>query len=771
MKDLHSLKETYSFSPEVERVWQGLLPREHSNRAAEGTWTNDNIDGKTPFLDAFEKYDGEPYEICLAHGIVNSWLETEPIIYDGDIIVGVTRPRRVVYEHFSHGLCCSIDDKHLMNRPEYRDKKDEIKERLNRFWRKMEPLNGSDHMYPRCASIFGKEAADQIGRLMWFGGYQGHTVPSYPMLLSLGIDGAKEKIAERMVHFADDERKITLYRAMNILLDGFTAFAEQYAAKAEEKAATAPDADKGNYLRVASICRTIAHKAPETLGEAVQLTWFYSLWDWVDCIGRTDQYLYPFYKKCVEDEGRTVAENYICSLWFRIFENGVHNITLGGVKPDGSDATNELTYLFLQIGRKCHKTHPRITVRFHKNSPKDLMELVVKMWAEGMSDPSVTSDETAVNGLMEYGVPVEDARDYSMLGCQEIEIPGKSNFGCEDGAINLAKIFEYTVNNGCDRFSGARFGLPTGYLTDYTSIEQLWDAFASQIVDLVPKWVELTNLGVDIRVANRSKIVKSIFTEACIERGLDLDDGGAIYNYGVVETCGSSAVADCFAAIQKLVFEEKKISMETLRAAIDADFEGYEKERQMLLHAPKFGNDDDYVDWWCKRILDFFWTEIGKYRSRRGDVFTGACSLLESGIGYGNDTWALPDGRHKGEPLSNTIGPREGNDRCGTTAMLSSVAKLPLKKGVGGTTLNVMLPRSLMQTDELRTDISNMMFVYLMKGGQMAQITTADIEDMRDAQVNPDKHRDLIVRVGGFSIEFVQLGRESQNEIISRYAE
>ena len=766
MKDLHSTKEMYEFSPVCQKIYDRVCKRVRPNREREGTWTNMHLDGKTPFLDTFDSNPDEAYVTVLAKAIVASWLETEPEIDEGDLIVGVTRPRRLCNEHFSYGI--HINDWMLDEEP-YKDRADELREKLERNRSRLVPLDGRRAIDPKAKELVGDFGP--YDEFMWVGGYQGHTVPSYPLLLENGIDKTKEKIAKYRQLYKDDQEKQELYDAFNIILDGFTAYAELYATTAEKKIELTDDeAEKGNLRRIAATCRTIAHKAPETLGEAAQLMWFYSLWDWVDCVGRVDQYFYPFYEKCVKEEGRSVAQDYMCAVWFRVFENGSHNVTIGGQKPDGTDATNELTYLLLQICRRCHQTHPRLTVRFHRNSPRDLMDIIVKMWSEGMSDPTVTSDENAVKGLCAYGVPIEDARDYTMLGCQEIEIPGKSNFGCEDGSLNLAAVFDFTFNNGCDR-KGNKVGLETGYYSDYDNIEDMWLAFEKQIRRITPIWAEITNCGVDIRVANKAKLVKSVFTANCIERGLDMDNGGAIYNYGVMETCGSAAVGDCFTAIQRVVFEQKKMTMETLRKAIDANFEGYEKERQLLLHAPKFGNDDSLSDWWTKRVLDCFWGEIGKCRSRRGGVFTGACSLLEGGIGYGAATWALPDGRFKGEPLSNTIGPREGNDRSGVTAMLKSVAKLPLDKGVGGTTLNVVLPRSLMQTEDLRSDIAEAMFTYLMTGGQMAQITTADLDDMKDAQVNPDKHRDLIVRIGGFSIEFVQLGKYAQDEIISRYGE
>ncbi|MBQ7715313.1 MAG: hypothetical protein IJT70_05530 [Clostridia bacterium] len=769
MKDLHATNEKYVFSAKMRRIFDAIPGREVPNRLKEETWVNTKLDGKTPFCDVFEEMADEPYLIKLAHAIVRSWLVTEPDIFDGDIIVGVTRPRREANEHFSWGIVPQVWNDEIKNSEAYQDKYDETLRRFERLYisdeQTMQQDEFKNRLIPRQDEIFGKDT--DIAGLMWVGGYQGHTVPSYPLLLSLGIGGAREKILRYMKVYDGDAEKQELYRAMLIILDGLRDHALLYSDAALRMASEHPE-DADQYETVAANCRAVSEDAPKTLGEACQLMWFYCLWDWCDCVGRADQYLYPFYEKCVKEEGRDVAEEYIAALWFKMFENGIHNVTLGGQTPDGSDAANELTYLMLQIARTAHKTHPRVSVRFHDSSPAELMDLVVKMWSEGMSDPTVASDKCAIEGLCEYGVPTEDARDYTILGCQEIEIPGKSNFGCEDGSINLAKIFEYTINDGCNR-QGQRVGLPTGYLTDYSSAEELWKAYEKQIEYFVPIWAELTNYGVDVRNANCAKLVKSIFTEACVERGLNLDDGGSVYNYGVVETAGSAAVADSFAAIDKVVFKDRKMTMETLRKAIDADYEGYESERRLLLAAPKFGNDDDEADFWCARVLDCFWSEAGKYRSRRGDVFTGACSLLEGGISMGSFTWAMPDGRHSGEPLSNTIGPREGNDISGVTAMLSSVCKLPLKKGVGGTTLNVLLPAGTMKSESDRAAVASAMRTFLRNGGQLAQITTADLEAMKDAQIHPECHRDLIVRIGGFSIEFVQLDRVVQNEVISRY--
>lgn len=767
MRNVRNAGERYAFAPCMQGVRSAALGRMGTYNDREGT-AGLAPDGKTPFLDAFEALEGRAtYAEALAEGIVRSWLETEPVLYEGEIIVGTPRATRPLVEHFSWGLQYNPE---ILSHPAYAAKRAETALRVARQSSRLFPL-GRRHIDEAGEAIFGAEAyASMEGALWMVGGYQGHTVPNYPKLLRLGIEGTLGEISAAASGTADPE-KLALYRALTRLLEGFSAYIERYAQAASRRAEAALDAqDRARLLCVAENCRAISRRAPETLYQAAQLTWFYALWDWVDCMGRMDAYLWPFYRRAPE-KSCFPPDDIMASIVLKMMEHGVHNITLGGLIPEsGADATNDMTFLILQIVRSLHQTHPRLSIRLHADSPPELLALAVAMWSEGMCDPTVVSDETVIKGLCGYGVPLKDARDYSMLGCQEIEIPGRSNFGCEDGLLNLAKVFEYTINDGRCRVSGHQIGLRTGYLSDYDSTDALYAAYMRQIRHLLPHFIKLCNLGVEIRGANLSKLVKMPFTEDCVARGLNPDAGGARYNYGVIETAGASAVADAFTAIEHLVFQCRRLTMTDVQEAIDANFEGHEKTRLLLQNAaPKYGNDEPLADALACRVVNDFWQEIGKYRSVRGDVFMGACSLLTAGVAYGAHTWAMPDGRVWGEPLGNTIGPRPGADKSGVTAMLNSVAKLPLHLGVGGTTVNVTLPRSLLKTEALRADIQALVRAYLLGGGQMAQMTTASLEDMQDAQRHPERHGDLLVRVGGFSIHFVELGEAVQNEIMSRY--
>ena len=320
------------------------------------------------------------------------------------------------------------------------------------------------------------------------------------------------------------------------------------------------------------------------------------------------------------------------------------------------------------------------------------------------------------------------------------------------------------------RKKDCRIGVKTKHVLECESFEELYESFSQQIAYFVPMFTYICDRGQEERAANHAKLVKGIFTDGCVESGRSHDASGPIYNYGVVETAGISAVADALTAIQKLVYTEKRISPARLWEALQANFEGFEKERQMLLNlAPKFGNDNDEADAMACRVLNTFWDEIAKYTSVRGGRYTGACSLLTGGIYYGSKMGAMADGRFAGEPLASTMGPRPGADKNGLTAMLASVAKLPLHKGVGGTTLNVILSQRFLSDEPRREAVGQILTQFMRSGGQLAQVTTANLEDLKDAKCHPERHGNLIVRVGGFSIQFVQLTETVQDEIISRY--
>lgn len=767
MTDYTSVSEKLVLSHRMEQVHAAVLPRLHKWERRECTDCSElEHGGKNPFLDEFLEHPDRPYVINLAHAIVRSWLITPVVIHPHEALVGITRPYYPFMEHFSWGIC-----QYGFCAAEHTDDFETLG-KIGRAVGQMTPLD-EGHRYRTASAVFGPvtEAVTKEG-LFSAGGYQGHTVPNYTTLLELGLDGVLEKVRRFGTLNSRDKETQELYEAWKILVRGMSRYLEQYADTAACLAKTEADAmQKTYYLQISENCRSVAHQKPQTLYQAVQLMWCLSLWDLVDCLGRVDQYLYPFYEKTKTEPDVISAEDSIVSIMFKLWENGAHNTTVSGCRPeDGTDATNELTFLFLQVLRRIGEVYPRMAVRIREDADPRLLRLIVQMWSEGMCDPSVVSDTCVIPALQKLGVTLTDARNYATLGCQEIEVPGKSNLGCEDGIFNVAKAFEIAMKGGMSTKCGCRIGPETKTFLECETFEELYESFEQQLRHFVPIFAFLCDRGQEERAANHAKLLKGIFTDGCLEKGLPHDAGGPIYNYGVVETAGVPPVADAMTAIKKLVFEEKKISKEQLQQALDANFAGFEKLRQMLLNcAPKFGNDNDEADAMACRVLNTFWDEISKYRSVRGGPYTGACSLLSAGVTFGAEMGAMADGRFAGEPLGNTMGPRPGADKHSLTAMLASAAKMPLEKGVGGSTLNVMLSRRLLSDEQRKEAVAQIIGQYMRSGGQLAQITSADPEDLKDAKLHPERHGDLIVRVGGFSTQFVQLTDALQDEIISRY--
>ena len=769
------VNEKLVFTNRMKEVEKGIRKRLRPRDFREMTLIDPvSTNGNNPFADVFEEMPNSPYVIKLANSIVRSWLETPLVIYPHEAVVGITRPTYPIMEHFSWGITFhedKIDSEHGFLTEEAISSE---KQRIERLREGMTPLAFS-HVDNYGIEMLGKEHYEELVKTGMFlaGGYQGHTIPNYVTLLDSGLDKMLEIIDKYEKINGKDEETKNFYEANRIIVKGMIAYLENYSSYASELALSEKDSvQKRYYQEIAKNCRFVAHNKPITLYQAVQLAWVLSLWDWVDCIGRVDQFFLPYYEYSKTNGDEISVEEAITSFTFKIWEGGSHNSTLSGCNPKtGKDATNELSYLFLQVIRNIHDTHPRMAVRISKDTPTELIDLMVKIWSEGMSDPTVVSDETVIPGLIDLGVTLEDARNYATLGCQEIEVPGKCNTGCEDGSFNLAKVLEVSMLGGKSPENPSyQVGLETKKLEDCNTFDEFFDEYIKQVKYFTSIFLPLCRKGQECRAKNHAKLLKGIFTDGCLEKGIPHDAGGPIYGYGVVETAGLSATANSMIAIKKFIFDKKVFTSEELLKMLKENFKGFESERQMLLNnSPKFGNDNDEVDSLASKILDIFWSEIAKYQTGRGGVYTGACSLLLGGISYGSTMGALPDGCFKGEPLGNTMGPRPGTDKSGLTAMLNSVAKLPLKKGVGGTTLNVVLTTKMLESERLRQITGVVIKTFLLNGGCMAQITTANKEDLIDAKHNPERHGDLIVRVGGYSMQFVQMDGVSQDEIISRY--
>jgi len=760
-----SIKESYK---EIQDS-----PRDLSQRVAyllehQGTDSPPPYDNREPFVDEFERNKDKPYAIRLAKSIAASWLQTEPVIRYQELIVGTPRPGRMLQEVYSSGISFNG------GRFEELKKSEEGKKICERYEDIASDFHPKTHaaMHEEGVKRFGSE--NKFGAthsIFWPGSFQGHNVPDFGKLLQIGISGVVTEIESWRDKHTDEETR-SLLEACAIVYRGMSDWINLYSQKATEMATqTDDDVWRSELESIADCCASIAWDAPKTFRQAAQLAWFYMLWDGPDSQGRVDQYLYPFFSDDMEHNRITDDEaiDILSALFLKFSRYPAHHVALAGQTAEGNDASNELTSLCLEAARSLHLTMPRFTIRVCSETPYWVWEKGIKMWAEGMGDPTIFNDSVVVGGLVEQGIPIEDARDYAFGGCTEIQLCGTSNFGGEDADFNLAKCLELALNDGKCRLTGLQLGPRTGNPREFKSFDEVMTAYRTQVETMTKHCCEMSNIGSQIRSANLSKLVRMPLIADCLEKGIDPDSGGARYGHGEVMTLGIGITGDSLAAIKKLVFDEQQVTMSELIDALDANFEGYESLRQRLLHeVPKYGNDDFSADKFATEVAGHFWKEVNKYITNRGDPYFGCVIVLGRNIAFGHQTAATPDGRKSGAPLEASIEPRAGMNQSGPTAMLRSAAKIPQYLAPGGVLCNTKIPATLMQTPEQRQKVIDMIRTYFFLGGQQVMNTPVDSETLRKAQEKPEEFSDLIVRVGGYSAYFVHLPRELQDDIIAR---
>jgi len=765
-------EEIHQTSTDLPR---SLSPRLDYLLEHQGTDVPPPYDNKEPFVEMFYEHQDEPYAIRLAKSIVASWIQSEPVIRYNELIVGTPRPGRMLQEVYSYGI--RFDGNRFAEL-----EKSEAGKRISERYEAM-----ASDFSPKTFAIMHQEGVKRFGSdeqfaatrgIFWPGSFQGHNVPDFGKLLKVGISGIVAEIASRLNKHTDAEKK-SLLEACAIVYRGMSDWIRSYSQKAAKMAKETDDAAWRSELEsIAHCCAAIAWGIPRTLHQAAQLSWFYMLWDGPDSQGRVDQYLHSFFQNDLDSGKLTEEEAFdlIGALFLKFNRYPAHHVALAGQTADGEDASNELTNLCLEVARSLHLTMPRFTIRVCRKTPDWVWEKGIKMWSEGMGDPTIFNDEVVVDGLVQQGIPISDARDYAFGGCTEIQLCGTSNLGGEDADFNLAKCLELALNDGRCRTSGnqrerggLQLGPKTGNPRKFKSFDDVMIAYRTQVETMTKHCCEMSNIGSQIRSANISKLVRMPLIADCLERGIDPDAGGARYGHGEVMTLGIGITGDSLAAIKQLVFDERKITMAELINALDANFEGYEPLRQQLLHGvPKYGNSDVIADKFAAEVAEHFWKEVNKYLTNRGDRYFGCVIVLGRNIGFGHQTGATPDGRKSGTPLEASIEPRAGMNTSGPTAMLRSAAKIPQYLAPGGVLCNIKLPATLMQTPAQRNKVADVIRTYFYLGGQQVMNTPVDSETLRKAQDKPEAYGDLIVRVGGYSAYFVHLPREIQDDIVAR---
>ena len=604
-----------------------------------------------------------------------------------------------------------------------------------------------------------------------------HTTLDYVTIMDIGFDGLLDRVARRKERLLRDEpqtlAKVHFLDALTIVAQGYIGFCHRYADLAATMSLQAADPQRrGELDAIAGACRRVIASPPRTFKEACQAAWFAFLYR-PDAPGRLDQYLYPFYRQDL-DRGLVSADDareWLGCLWLRYFQHSgatqavsaLHHMTLGGVKPDGTDASNDLTWLCLEVTQDLGLQRPQVGLRCHRGTPPALLKRATEVLRARAGNPDFCNDEQIVPALVHTGIPVEDARDFSLSGCHEVIVTGKAQMGSVEGFINMPKILRTVL--------GLEPGIGAGAdLARFTSFEALWDALEAAM-DSVAATVHEISVARDRHAAASPDLCTSLVVNDCIEKVSGYTQGGARYNHCNWDVIGLANLADSLAAIRRMAFEDRTFSLGGIIDLLRSNWEGQEPLRCQVINAfPHFGNDDDDADLLAVRIVERF-AAIMKRRTpfRGGQYILGTTAGGENmHIEFGRVCGATPDGRRAGDPLADSMGAAQGRDRRGVTALLNSVAKLPHRLLPTAATLNVRLDPKLIESADGVAKIAALIRSHFLTGGQQIQFNLVSRDMLLEARRHPEQHSGLMVRVAGYSAPFTSLWVDLQDEIISR---
>ena len=722
-------------------------------------------------------------------------------IGDGELIVGERGPRPKATPTYPEVTCHSEEDLRILDRREktpYRVSEEDMevfRKEVIPFWR-------GRTLRERIFQGVSEEwkAAYEAGVFTEFMEQRapGHTTLD-GKFYAKGLEDFKTQITERIdrLDFLHDPRAAARreeLRAMLVACDAVIAFAERHADRAEEMAATEEDAVRRDELeRIAAVCRRVPRHAPRNLWEALQMYWFMHLgtiielngWDSMNP-GHLDRHLAPFYRADLEKGvlTRESARELIECFWIKFNnhpappkvgvtaqESGTYNdftnINLGGVLPDGRDGVNELSYLLLEVMDDLHLLQPQGNIQLSRKNDDRFLKAALGVVRKGYGYPSVFNADGVVEQLVRAGKSLQDAREGGTSGCIETGAFGKEAY-ILTGYLNLPKILEIALNDGIDPRTGRQIGPATGDPREWESLDDAMAAFTRQLRHFVDVKIEGNQFIERLYAENMPAPFLSVLIDDCIEKGRDYNDGGPRYNTSYIQCVGIGTITDSLSAIETHVFEKGEPSMDALLDALATDFAETETLRLHLAnHTPRYGNDDEQADGIMMRVFDTLVKTIDGRPNTKGGRYHVDMLPTTSHIYFGSVTGATADGRHKGTPLSEGISPVQGADRQGPTAVIRSAARMD-HLHTGGTLLNLKFMPSVLEDDEGLGKLAQLVRTYFRLDGHHVQFNVVGAETLREAQKHPEEHRDLIVRVAGYSDYFCDIGRELQDEIIRR---
>ncbi len=602
-------------------------------------------------------------------------------------------------------------------------------------------------------------------KTLWGGGWGGHSNPDFGRIVNLGTDGIREIINESRKKGNPDSD--WFYLACEYTLDALDTIGARYHDIAVKKAAEESDPKIKKYYDDAARAFEVVPKKPAyDFTSAVHAFWMIFTGDGYDSPGRFDQYMYRAWKITEnKDEARDILER----LWDSFHDTRSWNLCLSGSDENWCDESNELTYEILRIAREKKYQTPNLTLRVHRNTPEKLWDAVTETLATGIGMPALYNDEVVCPALEKIGVLPSDSHDYCMNGCNQIDIMGKSHMGLEDGEVNFAKCLEYALYNGVNPMNGNEESFKTGDMRKAETYEEVETAFFRQLEHMIYTACNTANSDQHSKALYSPNPLRSCLTEGCLEKGRDFKNGGPLYNHGQILAETAPDTGDSLWAIKKLVFTEKKYTMSELIDALDANFEGYEELHRDFSSCEKFGNDIPEVDEITAKITNRFLTVLKRHHTYRGGVYTGGCSTYDRAADYGESIGALPNGKKKGEKIvADSIAATPGRDTHGPTALINSALKYAHDEAGSGFVFQNKFDKKLFDTKKGRESFKALAKAYFAGGGQQYTVTVVSPEDLLDAKVHPECHRDLIVRVGGYSDYFVELDADLQDNIINR---
>lgn len=687
-----------------------------------------------------------------------------------------------------------------------------ITEETKRQLRELAPFWENNNLRARGAALLPEEVS--VYMETGFFGMEGklnagdaHLAVDYPELLRAGLKGfeARTRAEKAKLDLTEPASidKYVFYNAVLIVIEAVKTYAARFAALAEQMAATAQPARKQELLEISRICRKVPYEPAETFAEAVQSVWFIQLILQIESnghslsYGRFDQYMYPYLQRDL-DAGRITEDAAVAlldNLWIKTLtvnkvRSQTHtlssagspmyqNVTVGGQTPEHKSAVNRLSYLVLRSVAQTRLPQPNLTVRYFNGIDEPFFDEAIEVMKLGTGMPAFNNDEIIIPSFIEKGVKEEDAYNYSAIGCVETAVPGKWGYRCTGMSyLNFPRILLMVMNGGIDQTSGKRFTQDYGNFRDFKTYDELFAAWDQSIRELTRASVIVEN-AIDL-ASERDvpDVLCSALTQDCIGRGKTIKEGGAVYDFISGLQIGIANMADSLAAIKTLVYEQRKITPDELMDALADNFESEKSQRiqKMLIEqAPKYGNDNDAADLLVVDAYNCYIDEMKKYHNTRfgrgpiGGIRYAGTSSISANVGQGMGTMATPDGRKARTPLAEGSSPAHAMDTSGPTAVFKSVSKLPTHEITGGSLLNQKVSPSLLANDENKEKLKMLIRTFFNRlKGYHVQYNVVDRATLLDAQVHPEDHKDLIVRVAGYSAFFNVLSRQTQDDIIAR---